>query len=291
MKTWDRTKNLPLCKVCGNKRRKGTKNHELTCAFCDDKFCYLGCKGLRPKTCSKECHSALMSKKTSLQMKHLEVCGLCGDKKMPHGLGIHGRKCKACGTKFCDPRGERLTCSDECRWESRKASFPKCGTCHERILNSAGPSHNRKCKVCKTAFCGKTKTCSSKCRYRLTGKTLLGHAPNPGSGNGKTGYRKDIGITARSTWEANYARILNHKGKKWKYEPKRFILLDGTSYTPDFKIGKVYYEVKGYVSDEWKEKRDKFRAAHPGTRLKVVGPKKYRRLERKYRWLPHWEAA
>ena len=40
--------------------------------------------------------------------------------------------------------------------------------------------------------------------------------------NSSNGYRNDLGMSFRSSWEANYARILKHKGKKIIYEQDRF---------------------------------------------------------------------
>ena len=65
------------------------------------------------------------------------------------------------------------------------------------------------------------------------------------AGIGKVGFREDIGHFVRSTWEANFARILKYKGRNYLYEPQTFLLTldDDTevSYTPDFMLeGDVY---------------------------------------------------
>ncbi|MEK0337350.1 MAG: MucR family transcriptional regulator, partial [Nitrosopumilus sp.] len=57
----------------------------------------------------------------------------------------------------------------------------------------------------------------------------------------KSGYRKDIQMYVRSSWEANFTRILKHTDQKIIYEQDKFTLLDDNGdiecvYTPDFKI-------------------------------------------------------
>ena len=51
--------------------------------------------------------------------------------------------------------------------------------------------------------------------------------------------RADLGMYFRSTWEANYARILNYENTEWGYETTRFPLRNENDelvavYTPDF---------------------------------------------------------
>jgi hypothetical protein len=77
--------------------------------------------------------------------------------------------------------------------------------------------------------------------------------------NSKNSYREDLKMSLRSSWEANYARILKFNNKKIEYEFDKFVLYqtDGSIevvYTPDFKIDdKTYIELKGHADgmDEW----------------------------------------
>ena len=67
---------------------------------------------------------------------------------------------------------------------------------------------------------------------------------------GRHGKRIDLNNQFfRSTWEANYARILNLCAIKWQYESKRFETPYGT-YCPDFYLPAIdyYIEVKGFES-------------------------------------------
>jgi len=128
-------------------------------------------------------------------------------------------------------------------------------------------------------------------------------------GAGISGTRKDVGFK-RSTWEANLARIFLHQNKKFQYEPKTFQLKkvnnDRTLYTPDFKVGNTWWEVKGWLDLKSSEKIKLFLEQCPRERLILVCrprciPKNYRffenceyldyfQLEEKFRLLiPNWE--
>lgn len=74
----------------------------------------------------------------------------------------------------------------------------------------------------------------------------------------KSGIRKDIGnIFFRSSWEANFARVLNIENRNWKYEPKDFKINDsGDVYIPDFYLPEedIWVEVKGWLMPNNKKK-------------------------------------
>ena len=113
-----------------------------------------------------------------------------------------------------------------------------------------------------------------------------------GQGRGKGGVLEGTDIWMRSTWERNYARILNARGKRWRYEDKRFQLSNGSTYTPDFRIGKTtYIELKGYEGKAWKTKLRRFREDHPDITLRVINEERYERLAVKWRHLPNWEES
>lgn len=83
------------------------------------------------------------------------------------------------------------------------------------------------------------------------------------------GRREDLNQFFRSNWEANFARYLNHKGKSWAYEPQVFSFLDhgvkrGTvSYCPDFKVGTLWIEIKGYLDPKGKTAIRRFKRFYP----------------------------
>ncbi|KKM14088.1 hypothetical protein LCGC14_1709670 [marine sediment metagenome] len=118
--------------------------------------------------------------------------------------------------------------------------------------------------------------------------------------------REDLGRYFRSTWEANYARILNYENITWEYETGRFSLLDDNGeiaavYTPDFFTDK-WIEIKGHAdaADDWecdckRCERDKmkmllFVEQYPDEEIKMIGRKEYRQLCAKYASVvPNWE--
>lgn len=105
------------------------------------------------------------------------------------------------------------------------------------------------------------------------------------------GFRDDIGLYVRSSWEANYARLLNHLGIKWEYEAETFTLGDGHTYTPDFKLEDgSFVELKGWLTFKGKEKLTRFKSAFPDVILKIVDRSDYRKLYLEYADnIPGWE--
>jgi len=79
------------------------------------------------------------------------------------------------------------------------------------------------------------------------------------------------GTYFRSSYEVRFAKICDTVGIAWEYEPRRFYL--GTcSYLPDFyllTLG-IFIELKGYFSEEGKQKIALFRKLHPEFPLGVV---------------------
>ena len=75
------------------------------------------------------------------------------------------------------------------------------------------------------------------------------------------------GLHFRSSLEAQTAKILNMLGIPFKYEERKLTLQEGfrspfqkdkiraVSYTPDFEIGNIMLECKGFETPEWKIKK------------------------------------
>lgn len=61
----------------------------------------------------------------------------------------------------------------------------------------------------------------------------------------------EIGITVRSTWEAEVARRFHEVGIPFAYEEMTVEWKEGRTYTPDFSVPPCYVvEVKGHATDE-----------------------------------------
>lgn len=83
-------------------------------------------------------------------------------------------------------------------------------------------------------------------------------------------------VSMRSNWEVAYAEFLCSQKIKWQYEPKTFILSNGSAYTPDFFLLKTeeYIEVKGWLRPKYAKKIDMFYNDYPECKL-ILANKKY----------------
>jgi len=85
----------------------------------------------------------------------------------------------------------------------------------------------------------------------------------------KRGYREDINIAVRSSWEANVLRLFNYQKIKWEYEPKTFfyngVRKGAISYTPDIYLPEqdIWIEIKGYLRPQDKSKIRKMKEFFP----------------------------
>lgn len=93
------------------------------------------------------------------------------------------------------------------------------------------------------------------------------------------GKREDLNKFFRSSYEANFARILNHLKWSWEFETQVFFFQGvkrGTvSYLPDFKVylpdGKyIWVETKGYLDKKGKTALVRFRKFYPDEFVKLV---------------------
>ena len=124
----------------------------------------------------------------------------------------------------------------------------------------------------------------------------------------KSNWRTDLQHYFRSTWEANYARVLNYNQTTWTYEQHRFRLTDDSGdiiavYTPDFFIDK-HIEIKGHAdaADDWecdcrRCDRDRmkmllFSEQYPEEEIEIIGKKEYRDIATKYASIiDNWEVT
>lgn len=157
-----------------------------------------------------------------------------------------------------------------------------------------------------------SKVNSEEFRNRKSDQVMLrrknGLFNNGGYSRCKGGRRSDLGgMFFRSSWEANYARILQflkaHGGiYDWLYEAEEFWFHEikrGTrSYLPDFKVwdkqGSIprFVEVKGWMDQKSRTKLDRMKQYYPTVKLEVVGAKEYRVLKRQMQALiPNWETG
>ena len=128
-------------------------------------------------------------------------------------------------------------------------------------------------------------------RFSGKGNPMFGK-PSP---HGKRGFRKDLGHFVRSSWEADFARILNLYNLKYYYEPKIFPLKrkngEVIHYTPDFYVPSknTFYEIKGFLRDLDKEKITLFQEQYPRYNFVLINTTLFAELALNYKTLVDWE--
>lgn len=131
--------------------------------------------------------------------------------------------------------------------------------------------------------------CSPNCAIKNIGSQTT----SPKAAKGRSGIRPDIDplVCFYSTWEANFARILNYVGINWEFGKRSFDLKTQT-YTPDFYLPNhnVYIEIKNFLG-EYSDRRDRlFRKFYPQLRLILIVKEGYLELSKQYsRLIPNWE--
>ncbi|MBA4321047.1 MAG: hypothetical protein C0412_21870, partial [Flavobacterium sp.] len=128
---------------------------------------------------------------------------------------------------------------------------------------------------------------------RMSGKgnPMFGR-PSP---HRKGGFRGDLGHYIRSTWEADFARILKLHNLDYQYEPKIFMLTKVNGeiihYTPDFYVPSqnTFYEIKGWMRDLDREKIELFQKQYPQYNFILISATKFAEFALKYKTLINWE--
>ena len=211
-------------------------------------------------------------------MKVLKECKDCGKQIMqvPHSQGI----CRSCAAKRCWKTRERTKSQEsiEKMLKTQKEKYPERFAYETRVC-ACGKEFQAKPK-------SKRKYCSTDCQHKYYQSNwtkekkenlqksiaqAISEGRWRGHNSGVGGYRKDLQHYVRSTFEANYARILLYENKKYDFEKHHFKCKDGSIYIPDFYIieENTFVEIKGRLSD-------------------TKGIKKFKEIsekETKYNWL------
>lgn len=105
------------------------------------------------------------------------------------------------------------------------------------------------------------------------------------------GYRRDLGCIMRSSWEANIARVLNHKNIRWEYEKDRYIFSESLSYLPDFFLpNNTILEIKGYWDSVSIMRISAFHKNYPDIALDIIDGDMYSTIKLMYKnILNEWE--
>lgn len=215
------------------------------------------------------------------------ACG-CGElTKHPDAKFINGHYLKLLKK---EGRSEECTCRDA---HDRMSNETYMEVCRKRSENMQG---NKNWKN-SSGFTGHHHSEEYKIECAIRAKELQ-EDPNskfgklhPTSGNGKTGLRKigDKEIWFRSSWEANFARILNYRGLNFIFEPKWYKIptsegYEDTHYVPDFFVESEnkFYEIKGYTQEDDLYKMRKFVEIYKAE-LILIDPEEYKKLEKEFK--------
>lgn len=159
-------------------------------------------------------------------------------------------KCEVCGCNFTATRETRKLCGRKCTAEYMRSLYSD-----GRFLGEKNPNF------------GNDKVKEAWKNGAFSDRKLPRH------GRGIGGRYK--GVWMRSSWEIEFATALDLAGIHWKYEPKRFKLSNGKTYTPDFYISekRLWVEIKGYWYGESKEKFELFVKDYPDENIIVISEK------------------
>lgn len=295
------------------------------CEICSGDFVN---KNLKVRTCSKECSYKLRSKERyEIERDAVEkVCVTCDQKFLDKSkkklvakcapcfrkegvakrrsngsyvrteeqnrkLGVTRKRMIADGTwKISDEAKSRMSENLSQKWKSeefrekvKRGYVENCGSEHwtKTAEGKKKMSLDRKGQKLSEEACLKMREGAAR---------RLREGRNHTQFYGRGGIREDIGFYVRSRWEANFARYLIHTNQQFQYEPESFVLSDGRTYTPDFKVGDTYFEVKGWWTDSAKEKFEMFRQQFQHIQMKIVDGTEYNQIETEYsNIIPNWE--
>lgn len=180
---------------------------------------------------------------------------------------------------------------------------------HDHPRGMLGKKHTQKTKDrLSKANTGRPMPSASVMKSLKTKAAKYGRAAHNGlaSRSWKAGWRVIGGarIYARSRWEANYARYLEHlrslgKIEKWEHEPETFwfepVESGCRSFLPDFRVTEIgghvaYHEVKGWMDERSRTTIRRMAEFHPSVTLHVLDAVWYRGHAKELSMtVPGWE--
>jgi hypothetical protein len=256
------------------------------CEVCEKEFEFEARPESKRSTCSKKCASKLMTNSRKESGSYAS-----SDEQRKKISATLKEKYAAGWNPNTDEHREKLSRQMKERWidgtmaeKTKETSLKRYGVEHWTKSEDGKKSSSNLHKGRKHSDSIRRRmSISASNRVRNKRETLYTSA--------KGGRREDLnGAYFRSCWEANFARILNHLGKEWKYEPESFIFESGSTYTPDFLCEGKYYELKGRMTDSCKEKLCMMSKEYPEVSITIIDSAKYRELVLQYKSLiPQWE--
>lgn len=304
--------NIFTCKQCGRKFYSYDKSSRRgTPTFCSPECYHLSKHKFITKSCLNCGNDFSVDKnKASYQQFCSDNCELMfindlnnGKKTYPHDY--HQLTCINCNKPFYDfEEHSEFYCSYKCEKEFRNKSNLKkviCKNCGKEFFTyqnatfcstSCGSQYNAK----KNGFgskirpetswnTGLTKYTDERIMKSAIKESISQHKSFK-SGKRKSnskflhGYFKLFTHYIRSSWEFNFALILQYCNRKYSYEKKTFFFKDGSGYTPDFYDieRNIVYEIKGYFYKDFLETLEKMKKEYPQVKLHLIAEKQYRQI-------------
>lgn len=292
-----------ICEICGAETQKGKRSCSKSCSYelrartrktvhqPLDKFCevcHLIFTDTTKKKLSTRCKDCSYSMGAQVRIENGSYERTSEqNKKLSDTLRIkhaEGRHFSAAGI-------QRLSIGLSERWRSEEFR----AKVKQGYVRNCGAEHFMKTDAGRQEASHRSlgKKLSSEARMNMSqaaAKRIRERRNTTSNFYGRGGFREDIGLYVRSSWEANFARTLIHEGKAFEYEPDSFTLQDGRVYTPDFKVDNIFYEVKGWWTESARSKFDAFKEQFPSIEMKIIGPDEYNILKDKYsKLIIHWE--
>ena len=247
------------------------------------------------KNC-KQCNKEIITFKAG--MKNKEYCSLECKTIYTKNIKMVTKICQWCEKEFQTHNNSTRFCSTSCgsKNSAKEMEFGSkirpeviwnkgLNNTDERIQKSAKKQkitfakHMSEGKI-KMYFTGKKLTDEHRDKISLGNAIAILEGRKPHLPRFKGGIREDLGHYVRSSWEANFARVLKFLNREYKHEGKFFELSNGTRYIPDFYDIKndKYYEVKGFWIRDSKEKFELFKQEYPYIKISVIENKQYKRI-------------
>lgn len=310
--------NIETCEICGKKfirRRLGEakkgqrifcskdcyyiskqKHVTLECLNCGNNYTDRERNKIYSQFCCDECEQDYYNKIESGEIKLFSHQGK--------------RTCVNCGKEFYDIRNTSVEfCSVFCKREFINKSALKIAVCKECGKEFDTYNNSEFCSTsCGAIYSTKHlkgttyKTGRIPWNKGLTKETCKTIAKNcekqsaimcEGIASGRinvtvqtfSGYVYEFGHYIRSGWEYNFAKVMQHLNREYQYEAYTFKLSNGKTYVPDFYDvkRKIFYEIKGQMRNDAKEKIELFKKDYPNIKLHVIDRPKYIKIYMKYK--------
>ena len=194
-------------------------------------------------------------------------CPKCGNRRISYNGGSrNGKLCRSCGSWTKNPKYKHLL-----EEFAKKSSERQKGHSLQENIHKTDEEYANLIKKLSKRMSGEGNP--------MFGKTTHTH--------GK--FREDLGHYVRSSWEADYARMLKYENIEYIYEWKRFELVrkDGSklTYLPDFYIPSTntIVEVKGLMRPLDQEKIDLFKEQYHQFNFELVRQNEIAEIEFKYK--------